>query len=166
MPKVLEYAKSRGYGLENTFSGYQFHGPIAVEEASANAQGGSLYVGFGGVFAVRWDYSPSENHYVRYWSNQKDTDRTTGGEVTAKNVVVMRAESRQIEGQYNTVDIYGEGEMMLYQNGQEIKGTWKKDGFKGTLRFFGEDGQELKLVPGQTFVQIIEPGQSLVWELN
>lgn len=167
IPRALDYAKKQGYRLQDPdFEPYLFNRPEEIKQARKNAQSGTLYVGYAGVFSTKWDYLPQENQYQRYWANQKDQDRVTGEPVKADNVVVMTASSEQIEGQYNTVDIYGEGEATLYQNGEQIPATWKKDGFYGTLRFQDENGEELRLNPGQTFIQIIEPYQEARWELD
>jgi hypothetical protein len=167
LPKALDLAKSRGYSLESNLEGYKFLNNKAIEEQKANSKNGKLYVGFGGVFATSWEYDKDNNTYTRYWANKKDSDAgNNNSEIKAKNIVVMRASSRQIEGQYNEVTIYGKGEGKIYHNGQEKIITWKKEGFKDTLRFYGEDGQEILLVPGQTFIQVIEPNQNLKWELN
>lgn len=168
LPKAMDVAKSRGYSLESNLEGYKFLNNKAIESNKANAKNGKLYVGFGGVFATSWEYNKDDNTYTRYWSNKKDSDAgNNNSEIKAKNIVVMRASSRQIEGQYNEVTIYGKGEGKIYHNGQEKNITWKKEGFKDTLRFYGEeDGQEILLVPGQTFIQVIEPSQNLKWELN
>lgn len=165
--KALDLAKSRGYELETNLNGYKFQSDKYIEREKQTAKSGKLYVGFGGIFATSWEYNTEDNTYTRYWANKKDSDAgNNNSEIKAKNIVVMRASSRQIEGQYNEVTIYGEGEGKVYQNGQEKNITWKKAGFKDTLRFYGEAGQEILLVPGQTFIQIIEPGQSLKWESN
>jgi hypothetical protein len=168
LPKALDVAKSRGYALESNLEGYKFLNSKAIETAKSTAKNGKLYVGFGGVFATSWEYNKDDNTYTRYWANKKDSDAGNNNtEIKAKNIVVMRASSRQIEGQYNEMAIYGKGEGIIYHNGQEKNITWKKDGFKGTLRFYEEEnGQEILLVPGQTFIQVIEPGQNLKWELN
>lgn len=168
LPKAMDVAKSRGYSLESNLEGYKFLNNKAIESNKANAKNGKLYVGFGGIFATSWEYNKDDNTYTRYWSNKKDSDAgNNNSEIKAKNIVVMRASSRQIEGQYNEVTIYGKGEGKIYHNGQEKTITWKKEGFKDTLRFYGEeDGQEILLVPGQTFIQVIEPNQNLKWELN
>lgn len=167
LSKAMDVAKSRGYSLESNLEGYKFLNNKAIEEQKSNSQNGKLYVGFGGVFATSWEYNKDDNTYTRYWSNKKDSDAgNNNSEIKAKNIVVMRASSRQIEGQYNEVTIYGKGEGKIYHNGQEKIITWKKEGFKDTLRFYGEDGQEILLVPGQTFIQVIEPNQNLKWELN
>ena len=167
LPKVIELAKKREYALETNLEGYKFQSKNNIEAEKQDSKNGKLYVGFGGVFATSWEYNTEDNRYTRYWAEQKDVDRgNNDAEIKAKNIVVIRASSRQIEGQYNEVTIYGKGEGKIYHNGQEETITWKKEGFKDTLRFYGEDEQEILLVPGQTFIQVIEPGQNLKWELN
>lgn len=168
LPKVIDLAKKREYTLESNLEGYKFQSKTTIKNETKDAKNGKLYVGFGGIFATSWEYNKEDNTYIRYWAGQKDVDRgNKDSEIKAKNIVLMRASSRQIEGQYNEVTIYGEGEGKVYHNGQEKNITWKKESFKDTLRFYGaDDGQEILLVPGQTFIQVIEPGQNLKWELN
>ena len=168
LSKVIELAKKREYNLETNLEGYKFQSQETIKAEKKDAKEGKLYVGFGGVFATSWEYNKEDNIYTRYWANKKDSDAGNNNvEIKAKNIIVMRASSRQIEGQYNEVTIYGKGEGKIYHNGQEKDITWKKEGFKDTLRFYAEeDGQEILLVPGQTFIQVIEPGQNLKWELN
>ncbi len=50
-------------------------------------------------------------------------------------------------------------------NGQEIKGTWKKDKSKldSKMTFLDSSGQEIKFVPGQIWLEVLEPGQALRW---
>jgi hypothetical protein len=81
--------------------------------------------------------------------------------------------SESISGRYNNVQIgdpwYDEsdnGPAKFYMNGQEISGTWKKDKSKidSKLFFYDESGQEIRFVPGQIWVEILEPGQVLRWE--
>lgn len=78
-----------------------------------------------------------------------------------------------ISGRYNNVQIgdswYDEsdsGEAFYYFNGKEYRGTWKKDKSRldSKLMFYDESGEEVKFVPGQIWVEILEPGQNLKWE--
>ncbi|MFZ2193503.1 MAG: DUF3048 domain-containing protein [Candidatus Moraniibacteriota bacterium] len=80
-----------------------------------------------------------------------------------------------ISGRYNNVQIgdpwYDEsdsGEAHYYLNGKEYTGTWKKDRSKidSKLFFYDASGQEMKFVPGQIWVEILEPGQALRWEIS
>lgn len=78
-----------------------------------------------------------------------------------------------ISGRYNNVQIgdpwydsSDSGEAFYYIDGQQKKGSWKKDRSKldSKLFFYDESGQEVQFVPGQIWVEILEPGQTLRWE--
>ena len=109
---------------------------------------------------------------MRTWGNKEDTDRNNGKRIAPKNIVVAIAQSEQIEGQYNNVQVgdpwydnSDSGEAHYYLNGQENKGTWKKDRVRldSKLFFYDSSGQEVKFVPGQVWVEFLEPGQGLKW---
>lgn len=79
-----------------------------------------------------------------------------------------------ISGRYNNVQIgdpwYDEtdsGPAKYYFNGKEYEGTWKKDKSKleSKLFFYDNSGSEIKFVPGQIWVEVLEPGQALKWEV-
>lgn len=87
--------------------------------------------------------------------------------------LVKNTGAESISARYNNVEIgdpwYDEsdnGPAKYYMNGKEISGTWKKDRSKidSKLFFYDESGQEVKFVPGQIWVEILEPGQALKWE--
>lgn len=85
---------------------------------------------------------------------------------------VKKTGAETITGRYNNVEIgdpwydhSDSGDAFYYMNGQEIKGSWKKSRAKidSKLFFFDEQGQEIKFVPGQIWVDILEPGQTIKW---
>lgn len=165
-------AEKLGYRLENNFEGY----PHQVEsDPGSRPSGGSIRVGFAGVYGVNYTYDPKTNTYLRTWGGKEDTDQNNGQRLAPKNVIVMFATSRQIEGQYNDVDVEGEGEMHAFMDGKELVGKWikeKKNCVIGNdlvcmtdskLKFIKDDGTEVKFVPGQIWLGILEPGQTLKW---
>ena len=93
-----------------------------------------------------------------------------------KNVEeIKKTGVESISGRYNNVqigdpwyDASDSGDAYYYMNGQELKGTWKKDRAKldSKLFFYDASGQEVKFVPGQIWVEILEPGQALRWEVK
>jgi hypothetical protein len=170
--KLLECSKEFGYRMENKFVGYPHQAEPVVDQ---RGKGGHLRVAFAGPFAAEYDYDRESNTYPRTWGGVADTDRNNKKRVAPKNVVVMMAQSSQvIDGeQYNNVqvgdpwyDTTDSGEAFFYMNGQEVKGSWKKDKarLESKLFFFDGSGQEIKFVPGQIWVEVLEPGQNLNWE--
>jgi hypothetical protein len=78
----------------------------------------------------------------------------------------MITASRQIEGQYNDVDVAGSGKARIYRNGEEILGTWRKDASDQTkkLYFYDSAGEEIKFVPGQIWVEVVQTNQGVSWK--
>jgi hypothetical protein len=168
--KLLECAKARSYRMENKFPGYAHQAEASPDQ---RPKGGHLRVGFAGPYAVDYDYDKATNSYLRSWNKVADTDANNGKRLAPKNVAVVIASSEQIEGQYNNVQIgdpqfdsVSEGDTFYYFNGKETKGRWKKDKSKWASKLFmyDESGQEVKFVPGQIWLEVLEPGQALRWE--
>ncbi len=162
--RLLEAAQKLGYRLEGKFSGYPHLAQEQIFSAGKSAK--SLSVGFPGEFQVRYDYDPSSNSYFRYRGGSKEIDKNNSQPIAAKNVVIMRAPSRQIEGQYNDVAVEGEGKAMVYRDGEEISATWKKNVKDQTskLYFYDNSGQEIQFMPGQIWVEVVEPTQVVSWK--
>lgn len=75
-------------------------------------------------------------------------------------------------GRYNNLqigdpwfDTTDSGDAYFYFNGQQYHGKWKKDKSKleSKLTFYNDDGSEVMFVPGQIWVDIMEPGQGMKW---
>ncbi len=162
-------AKEFGYRMKSSFEGYPHQKELSIDQ---RPKSGHLRVAFGGPFAVEYDYDRKTNSYLRTWGGKKDTDRNNNKRIAPKNIVVMFAKSEQIEGQYNNVqlgdpwyDTSDTGEAYYYMNGKEYHGTWKKDksNIASKLYFYDKNGEEIKFVPGQIWVEVLEPGQRLRW---
>lgn len=76
-------------------------------------------------------------------------------------------------GRYNNInmgdpwfDTKDTGDAFYYFNGQQYNGTWKKDknSLDSKLTFLDESGKEILFVPGQIWVDVMEPGQGIKWE--
>ena len=159
--RLKEYSQRIGYRTESEFSGYKFY-----EEENPSDKNGELSIGYPSIFKVSYKYNAQTNSYLRIKGDKRDVDKLTSEQIEAKNVVIMYAASRQIEGQYNDMDIEGEGKAIVYQNGWEITGKWKKDknDMKSKLYFYNEAGDEIKFVAGKIWIQVVEPEQKVKWE--
>ena len=158
--KLREYSERVGYRIESNFEGYSFY-----EEESPIDKNGKISIGYPSSYKVDYNYDFEKNLYIRVRGNKTDEDKLTSEQISAKNVVIIFAASRQIEDQYNDMDIEGEGEAIVYQNGWEIKGKWSKDknDMKSKLFFFNEAGEEIKFVPGRIWIQVVQINQEVEW---
>jgi hypothetical protein len=161
MSRLTSAAKKSGYRLENKFAGYPHLADKSVQNKAM-----TLTVGYTGIYAVRYEYDPISNSYLRWRDNAKEIDKNNGKQVAAKNIVIMRAVSRPLDENYNTVQVGGSGKAMVYRNGEEIEATWKKNAKDQTskLFFYDKSGAEIKFVPGQIWVEMVDPGQAVTYE--
>jgi len=163
--KLTSQAEKLNYQMESKFEGYK-HKPLATghllldkksQQPVSSAQ--RLVIGYPGLYEVRWDYNPETNIYWRWRGGREEKDYLTNEQVGAKNIIIMRAESRILEDQYNDVNIEGDGTAAFYIDGEEIKGTWAKKGnySSSKLYFYDDSGNEIQFEPGKIWVEIIEP---------
>lgn len=161
--RLLEASQKLGYRAEGKEDGYLFFDAIPASSATTTK---TLTIGFPGAFAVKYIYDPVKNSYLRWRGGTKEIDRNNGQQVAAKNVVAMVTASRQIEGQYNDVDVTGSGKAKIYRNGEEVVGTWKKDARDQTkkLYFYDSAGEEIKFVPGQIWIEVVQTNQAITYK--
>lgn len=161
MDRLLKSAAKLNYRLTNNFEGYPH------QEENKGIWSKILKIGYASPYNVEYRYDSEINSYFRWRAGAKEIDKNNNQQVEAKVVVVMRAYSRQIEGpEYNDLDIEGRGDCQVYQNGEVINCTWKKDKSNqpSKLYFLDKNGEEIPFVPGQIWIEIVEPGQKVSWE--
>ena len=161
--RLRRASRKLGYRTESSFEGYpHLKNPQAqIEEEK------TLTLNYTSPYNISYHYQPSDNSYLRFRDGRPEIDTLVDKQIEAKVVIVMKAESRQIEGPYyNDVDIEGDGDCQIFQNGQVLNCYWQKnkDSFSSKLYFLNEAGQEIKLVPGQIWVEVVESDQEVNWQ--
>jgi len=162
--RLLYAAKNLNYRTGGKFLGYPH---LSDTEISSHGQEKKvLRISYIMPFNIGYEYSPEKNSYLRFRGGTKEIDKNTGAQVEAKNVVIMRAVSEPLEGQYNKVHVEGDGKAEFYLNGQVKNGTWKKDKNdpNSKLYFYDEKGQEIKFVPGSIWIEIADPGMAVTYQ--
>lgn len=153
-----------GYRDESKFEGYFF---TSYDKCDA-CKDGRLAIDYSIPYDIYYDYNAVKNIYSRFRNGYPEIDKLNNAQVEAKNIVIMRAASRPIEDQYNDVDVEGSGKAIIYKNGVEISGSWKKDkeNAASKLYFFDDKGVEIKFTPGKSIIEIVEPYQKILWDIN
>lgn len=162
--RLINSAQKLGYRLANQFDGY----PHVEEIVDLERTSRILKIGYSYPYNVSYQYDPISNSYLRYRANLREIDRANNQQIEAKNIVVMRVFSKQIEGPYyNDLDLEGSGQCEVYQNGRVIPCLWHKSeqNPKSKLKFLDKDtNKEIPFVPGQIWIEIVEPNQIVTWE--
>ncbi len=112
-------------------------------------------------YFVDWKYDPKTNNYLRnHNASSAHIDNNNKKQVGAKNVVVLyMRESSANDGYENNAHLLyttkGTGKAIVFQNGERINATWKKD--KRTSRTILTDskGDEIEFVRGPIWFSVL-----------
>lgn len=111
------------------------------------------------VYKTTWRYDRDSNVYLRYQNG--DQYLTENGEPAAiKNLIIQFTDIEIIDriGR-REIKTNGEGEVLIFRDGRKYGGIWRT--IDGRTRFFDEDGKEIALNRGLTWIRILPAGTNL-----
>ena len=151
---LLKASDDLKYKKENSFAGYP-HGQNKQPSNILNLVD-SFSIDYPFPFDVKWVYDKGSNTFKRSRGGIPEIDRNNNSQIEARAVVVMKTTSSFTNKDYLSVQVAGEGDLSVYQNGMKISGRWKKDTpLDSKLFFYDTDGKEIEFVPGKIWVEIV-----------
>jgi len=115
-------------------------------------------------YNVAWNYDERTNSYLRQNGGKPQTDwEFNKPQLTAKNVVVqfVKEEGPVDEEKHMFYEVIGEGDVLIFQNGDVVEGTWEKESQFARTKFFDKEGQEISFVRGTIWIEAIPEGNSV-----
>jgi len=112
---------------------------------------------------VEYRYSPLHGAYKRYFRGQPHEDAETGEQLLVTNLILQHMERPRVldsEGRLELKTV-GTGSARVFQLGKNYEAVWEKKGREGWTRFAEPGGSIIKLVPGNTWVQVVPEGTRL-----
>jgi hypothetical protein len=110
------------------------------------------------LFDARWQYEPAANTYSRFTGGEAHTDLESGDQLFAKNVVViLTKETTSVdELKHNLYKTIGEGEALIFMDGNAIEGFWQKDSRTDRTIFTDKKGEEIKFNRGLIWISVVD----------
>lgn len=113
-------------------------------------------------YAVEYRYDREANSYQRFNGGMEHLDANTGNQLAPKNVIVQKVVETPLDDQGRiNLDVVGEGEAIIFTNGKTVEGKWEKDDRVARTIYYDQDGKEIELSRGQTFVEIVPEGKEV-----
>ena len=116
---------------------------------------------------TNYEYDTDNNIYLRSVNNKSQNDYVTGKQLTVKNIIVYKVKYSNIQGDNKgrqTIDNVGNGTGYYISNGYAVPITWKKDSRSSATIYKYNNGKEIQVNDGNTFIQIQPIGGNLVLE--
>lgn len=131
---------------------------FTYRDAKAKVSGESITsatIGFESGGKPTWTWDASQGVFLRSYGDRPHTDRNTGAQLSAANVVIQFVDYKNGTGNPQAqAEMIGTGTAWILTGGKLIKGTWTRDSNESPTRFLDPAGKVVKLGPGKTWVEL------------
>ncbi len=119
-----------------------------------------VHVPFSSSSDVFWKWSKTKKAWMRFHGTEPHVS-SDGTQFSAKNVIVQLVQIKMTDltdaaGTRSPRAIsVGSGKAYVFRDGKVIKGTWERDSSDDLTRFLDENGEEIPLTPGNTWIELL-----------
>ncbi len=111
---------------------------------------------------VSYRYDPASGRYLRSLGDAPHLDGNSGAQVGVENVIVQYVPHETtdiVEDSLGSLSIrlnlFGSGRSIVLRDGVAYEGEWRSESRGDLPRFYAEDGREIPLKPGRTWVSVV-----------
>lgn len=166
LPAIREYMEEKGYERAVQLRGFLF-----AAAAPKGAPATEVSIPYPANSAVDWRYDEASGLYLRWAAGLPHTDSVSGQQLSASNVIIQFVEHQATDIVEDTngatsirIVLTGKGPAWFLRDGVLVKGTWERTNKNEITRFYGADGKEVALKPGQTWVELVPPDYEIAVE--
>ena len=159
----LGYRKETNKGLLLTYS------PKSIDLSSFDSvqDAKNIKIVYSNYITNTYEYDIDNKVYNRYVNKSEQIDKNNDEPITVKNIIVYSIKNYTIAGDKKGrqfLDNIGSGEGYYITEGKIIKINWEKESREKQTKYTYEDGTELIVNDGNTFIQIIPNTGNISWE--
>ena len=115
-----------------------------------------------------YEYDSESGVYKRFVNGEEHTDYVTKEQYTFKNIITYQVDNYTLNDGENKgrqdIENIGEGTGYYISGGYAVPITWEKSSRSSQTKYYLENGEELVVNDGNTFIQIQPEGQTLTIE--
>lgn len=154
--KLRAYASDKGYKKKVHVPAFLF---LKAGEENKNGQSGQkLTIDFPArENKVFYQYDPATKLYNRSHVTGIHKDKVTDKQLAVRNIIIQLVPYKVINPQNGSLSMQmvGQGKAVLITGGKAYSGKWSKKGDRDKTYFKDNNGKELKLNPGQTWIEVV-----------
>lgn len=167
MEKILAYAETKKYSL--TESKRTVFNYVPEEVTLENGEtANSVNIPYTGTYKVSYKYNETTKLYERYVNGSVQKDWVTNDVRTAKNIIITFANNYTTDEEPGAgrqeIENIGDLEGYYLTDGKIIKITCSKASRAAQTIYKNENGEEIKVNDGNTYVQIVPLKTQVTYE--
>lgn len=151
--KVFERMKKLEYYKDVDVRTFQW---LGEDDEVKGQDAGEITINYVDGSFNTFKYDPKTKLYTKYVQNEPLLDANNNEEIRSSNVLVQHVTLNLYDKLRLNLDLCEGGEATVFTQGKRIDGTWSRKDKSSPTIFKDEAGQEIKLTPGVTWIQIID----------
>ena len=128
----------------------------------------NVTIKYSGYITNTYEYDSESGVYKRFVNGEEHTDYVTKEQYTFKNIITYQVDNYTLNDGENKgrqdIENIGEGTGYYISGGYAVPITWEKSSRASQTKYYLENGEELVVNDGNTFIQIQPEGQTLTIE--
>ncbi len=103
---------------------------------------------------VSYQYDAASDKLLRYMKGKEFIAKETGKPVEVQNLIVQYVSAGDManDAPRKMVNVFGEGPAEFVIHGKYLEGTWKRADVNAPTKYYLQDGKEVTLTPGNTWI--------------
>ncbi|HLR33792.1 MAG TPA: DUF3048 domain-containing protein [Tissierellales bacterium] len=160
MEFIRKAEKEKGYNKQNNFQGFRFNEEIiAIDGFDVN----NIEIKYNKSNTTKYVFDKGKGNYTRYKDGELHIDESNEEPIIATNIIIQQVNSNVTdeEGRLD-MTLIGEGNGIFITQGKGMFITWEKESISEKTYFYDDLGEELKLNPGTTWIQVTDIDPDLI----
>ncbi|NLJ78100.1 MAG: DUF3048 domain-containing protein [Tissierellia bacterium] len=159
MEVLRAYQAEKGYSDRGDFSGFKFN---EEDEDLDGMVAKNVLIDYNRDNTSRYIYDEDERVYSYSKDGEPYRDELDDAPVKVKNIIIQEADIRMVDDDGRLfIDLIGEGKGKYITNGKSMDLSWIKKSRSNRTHYYDEDGREIALNPGITWIQVVKPGTNI-----
>lgn len=162
---ILEYMENMGYQTQEAEGVFSFNREITSLQGEGLIEANDISLSFNDYETMEYKYDEGQGNYLRLISGEAQVDEYYGDEIRPQNILILFMDMGNMEDDvHRWMGHIGEGSGLYITGGKARNIVWSKyDRFEKTHITY-ENGEEVLLNPGQTWVENFDINK--VWKVN
>jgi hypothetical protein len=131
--------------------------------ASENAEEISIKYSEIYPYDIKYEYSTTTQEYLRFQNKKPQKDALDNSQIAVKNLILQYVPKEKMLDSIGRLEIntLGYGKAEFFIAGKKYSGTWEKKDLTSRTMFYDEQGNEMKFLRGNVWIEVI-PGEKEV----
>lgn len=148
----VAYAVEKAYDYKPRLRTFFFDEKAEITGTGAN----KIKLSYASDNRIMYEYDAKSKLYSRFINERPVVDKEDNSQLKVKNIIVQHADHFKVEGTvYTNIDLVGSGNAEYFTEGIQRKGKWMRKDLESLTIFYDEEGNELAMRPGKTYIQIV-----------